>query len=209
MNRLVVLVLGAAIVVGAGIGSSINLITSNSGNSNSSLSSGKSQTTSKSANSNQQQATEKNCLADSCLQIPNLTYPAANLSQDVKDSLSQALDNEYKLEAYYQAVMAKFGDVRPFAMVIGAEQQHIAVIKSLFQKYGLTINENTWANKSFEISTFTGACQTSAAYESDTANMYVNLLPKVSNYPDITQVFTSIKDASLNNHLPAFKKCST
>jgi hypothetical protein len=33
------------------------------------------------------------------------------------------------------------------------------------------------------------------------------LIPEVTNYPDITEVFTSLMNASQDKHLPAFQKC--
>lgn len=158
---------------------------------------------------NKQQITQNNCLADTCLQVPNLNYPVSTLPQSVQDALTKSLDNEYKLRDYYQAVINKFGDTRPFSMIIGAEDQHIAVLTSLFQKYGLTILADNWANQTYSLSTFQLACQTSVTYEQDTVDLYNNLSNQVTNYPDIMTVFTSIKEAAQNNHLPAFDKCSS
>lgn len=156
----------------------------------------------------QQQITAKNCIADTCLQVPNLTYPVTGLNQTAKDALSKSLDNEYKLQAYYQAVINKFGNVRPFSMVIGAEAQHISVITSLDEKYGVTPVTNQWSAQSFPLGTFQNSCQTAASYEKDTVSMMNSLIPQVSSYPDITQVLSNIRDASQANHLPAFQQCS-
>ena len=156
----------------------------------------------------QQRITQQDCLADTCLRVPNMTYPASTLPSDIQTDLAKAMNNEYKLQAYYQAVLSHFGNLRPFAMIIGAEEQHIAVLNSIYQKYGLTPQTNQWSNKTFSLSTFSSACQTAASYEQETINLYNGLLPQVSNYPDIYQVFTSLRDASQNSHLPAFNQCS-
>ncbi len=217
-SLIVPVVVVAAVIVAAGIGTAMYFTTrSNNNQANTSASNnGDSQLTTAGAQGvptseptqAQQQITAKNCIADTCLQVPNLNYPAANIDQNVKDALAKTLDNEYKLQAYYQAVINKFGDRTPFSMIIGAETQHIAVITSLDEKYSVTPVANQWSNQSYSLNTFQTSCQTSAAYERSTVDLLNGVLPQVSSYPDITQVFTNIKEASLNNHLPAFEKCS-
>ena len=41
-----------------------------------------------------------------------------------------ALDDEYRAEAIYDAVMQKFGEVRPFINIIEAERRHAAMAKA-------------------------------------------------------------------------------
>lgn len=212
MNKLIIGSIVAVVAASAASGAGVYLSTRSTGGS------GNTATTAPQATQlpatdepiqNRQQITQQNCLADTCLQVPNLNYPVSTLPQSVQDALTKSLDNEYKLRDYYQSVINKFGDTRPFSMIIGAEDQHIAVLTSLFQKYGLSVIADNWANKTYNLSTFQLACQTSANYEQDTVNMYNSLLPQVTNYPDITTVFTSLRDVAQNNHLPAFDKCST
>ena len=57
--------------------------------------------------------------------------------------------------------------------------------------------------------TLTAACQTGVDAEIANADLYKNiLLPIVTNYPDITAVFTNLMNASEEKHLPAFEKCN-
>ena len=217
MNRALIAAIAiTVIIVGAGTGAAVYLATrssqpimsaSDSNNSQPTNSSQQTLPTSEPTQA-QQRITAKNCISDTCLQVPNLNYPVTPINQAVKDTLSKTLDNEYKLQAYYQAVINKFGDQRPFSMIIGAETQHIAVITSLDEKYGLTPVTNQWAGHTFSLVSLQAACKTSASYEQSTVGLLSTLLPQVSNYPDITQVLINIKDASQNNHLPAFEKCS-
>lgn len=153
-------------------------------------------------------ATTRNCVADECLQVENLEYPAATLSEEVTTSLKKALDDEYKAQATYDTVISKFGNVRPFIMIVRAEEQHIAALKSLFDKYGISIPENPYVNVSIP-ETVKQACQTGVDAEIENVRLYrEDLLPTVSGYQDITAVFTNLMNASETKHLPAFERCN-
>jgi len=98
--------------------------------------------------------------------------------------------------------------VRPFSMIIRAEESHITSLKSLFDKYGVTIPENTWAKKITVKPTVNENCQIGVDAEIANANLYKEqLLPIVAEYPDITNVFTNLMNASEQKHLVAFNKC--
>ncbi len=214
MNKVVIAIIAAIILAGAATGTGIYMASKNNNTT------AKTQTQTQNQNQAQlstptdepiqlqQRINQQNCLSDTCLQVPNLNYPVATLPADVQNALSQSLTNEYKLQAYYRAVINKFGDLRPFAMIIGAEDQHVAVLNSLFDKYGVAKPTNSFTNQNYSFTNFQSACQNSVAYEQATVNLYNALLPKVSSYTDITQVFSNLKDAAQNSHLPAFEKCA-
>jgi len=52
-------------------------------------------------------------------------------------ALCEALDDEYKARATYQAVVDAFGPVLPFAHIIPSEQQHINALLNLLAARGL------------------------------------------------------------------------
>lgn len=150
-----------------------------------------------------------NCLADDCLLVDDLDYPAGELSDDVKEALDEAINDEYKALSTYEAVIDKFGAIRPFSMIKGAEEQHIASLKAVYDKYGLTVPENTWTTKVSTPATLQEACQIGVDAEIANAKLYkVQLIPMVENYEDIVGVFTVLMDASEQKHLPAFEKCN-
>lgn len=150
-----------------------------------------------------------NCLADECLLVDDLEYPVGVLSQEVQVALDEALNDEYKALATYEAVIDKFGFVRPFAMIKGAEEQHIASLVALYDKYGLTTPDNSWLGKITVPDTLTEACQVGVEAEIANAALYQDeLLPVVADYEDISAVFKSLMTASEENHLPAFEKCN-
>ncbi|HOX96505.1 MAG TPA: hypothetical protein PLI45_03950 [Candidatus Woesebacteria bacterium] len=153
--------------------------------------------------------TRGNCLADECLLVENLEYPVGELSTAAKTALNEAINDEYKALAVYQKITAKLGTVRPFSIIKGAEEQHIASLTSLFSKYGLAVPQNTWTNKVTSPNTLKEACQAGVDAEVANASLYKEkLLPAVSDYEDITLVFTNLMNASKEKHLPAFEKCN-
>lgn len=150
-----------------------------------------------------------NCLADDCLGVEGLNYPAQEITAEAKTALAKAIDDEYKALSVYESVIKKFGMVRPFSMIKGAEEQHIASLKSLFDKYGITVPENKWTNKVSAPATLQSACQMGVEAEIANAMLYRSeLLPAVVKYEDITLVFNNLMNASEQKHLFAFEKCN-
>lgn len=148
------------------------------------------------------------CLADECLSVDGLEYPAGDLSDEAKSAVLSALDDEYKALAVYESIMEKFGRIRPFAMIAGAEEQHIAALRAVLDKYGVGIPANPWIGKVSAPDTVETACQ--SGYDAEVANAALyreTLLPKVREYRDITGVFTNLMNASQDRHLPAFERC--
>jgi hypothetical protein len=151
---------------------------------------------------------KNNCLSDDCLSVDNLNYPIEGLPEEVKKALNKAIEDEYKAYTVYNKTIEKFGMVRPFSMIIRAEENHIASLKSLFDKYGLEIPVNNWGDKVFAESSIKDSCKIGVTAEIDNAKLYrEELLPLVKNYEDITIVFTNLMNASQEKHLPAFEKC--
>lgn len=153
--------------------------------------------------------TKDNCIADECLITKEeVTYPVSILPQDVVDTLNKAIDDEYKARDTYNAVIDKLGSVKPFSQIVRAEEQHITSLKSLYDKYGIKIPDDTYIGKIIAPATLKDACALGVDAETKNIALYRDdLLPKTNNYPDIAQVFTSLMNASESKHLPAFQKC--
>ena len=152
---------------------------------------------------------EETCLADDCLAVEELEYPAGTLPESVKNALDEAINDEYKALSTYEVVISKFGMVRPFSMIKGAEEQHIASLKAIYDKYGLEVPRNEWSGSVAAPSTLQEACQTGVDAEIANASLYRDkLLPAVSDFQDITIVFTNLMNASQEKHLPAFDRCN-
>jgi hypothetical protein len=57
---------------------------------------------------------------------------------------------------------------------------------------------------------FQEVCAIGAAAEVENARLYdEDLIPAVADYAEIVTVFTALRDASVNNHLPAFQRCAS
>jgi hypothetical protein len=153
--------------------------------------------------------TRGNCLSDDCLLVDDMDYPAGELARDVVDALDAALDDEYKALSTYLAVIEEYGSVRPFSMIKGAEETHIAALKAVYDKYGLEAPENPYLGTITPPTTLGDSCTLGVEAEIANAALYQDeLLPVVADYPDITAVFTNLMTASEAKHLPAFERCA-
>ncbi len=150
----------------------------------------------------------KNCISDECLEVNNLEYPVDSLPDNIQKALSTAINDEYKAEATYQKIVDTFGEIRPFIMIKRAESQHINSLKAIYEKYGISIPENNLASSVPTFTSIAEACQAGVDAEIANVAIYDNLFDTVKDYDDITNVFTVLRDASQNNHLPAFQKCA-
>lgn len=136
----------------------------------------------------------------------NLELTKNNLS--LKSFLDRALQDEYFAFNTYKKVIEKFGEVKPFSNIIQAEQKHISLLLSLYQKYGIepSLNSGEFSPLSESLA---GNCQGGVEAEIKNAELYKKeLLPSVASYADVAEVFTELMNASLQNHLEAFKRCS-
>ena len=159
-------------------------------------------------NKKQPLVNRQNCLAEDCLMVDDFEYPAGELPQPIVGALNEAINDEYKAYSTYEAVIKKFGNVRPFSMIIRAEEQHISSLKSIYDKYGLTPPQNDLSDNITAPESVQQACQIGVDAEIANATLYQEkLLPAVIDYPDITAVFKNLSDASQQKHLPAFEKC--
>lgn len=154
------------------------------------------------------QLNKNNCLADDCLLVDGVEYPVGVLPDNVKQALDKAIMDEYKALSTYEAVITKFGPTRPFSMIKNAEEQHIASLKAIYDKYGISVPENTLIGTLSAPVTLQESCQVGVEAEIANASLYRNeLLPEVKDYADITMVFENLMNASQVKHLPAFERC--
>ena len=128
------------------------------------------------------------------------------LSDTEKDALTQAILEEYGALNLYNGVIEEFGNVTPFYRIAKAEQQHVNALIKQATKYGVTIPENPGLAEAVSFGTLSEACAAGAAAEIADAALYDTLKP-VTTHSDIVQVYTTLQNASLNSHLPAFQTC--
>ena len=129
------------------------------------------------------------------------------LSDAVLDAMNDGIQDEYHAELTYMKVIEKFGEVQPFSNIVSAEERHSEAIARLFVNYDLPVPPSLWNLDNVpEFATLTDACAGGVAAELDNIALYDDLLTR--DLPqDVRNVFTNIRAASLENHLPAFQAC--
>jgi len=135
---------------------------------------------------------------------------AQALPEATQKALLRALEDERHAEAFYAAVIAKFGEVRPFTNVVRAEQRHADQVISVMTQYGIEAPPNNFASSPLAPpATLQDACKAGVDAEIANKSLYdEQLIPAAQGYPDVISLFERLRDASQNNHLPAFRRCA-
>jgi rhodanese-related sulfurtransferase len=141
--------------------------------------------------------------------------PVEKVSADTKSKLDErtekallaALADERQAQAVYGAVLDKFGDARPFSNIVGAEKRHEAQLLPLFEKYGVKVPQNEFTKEKVQLpETLAEACRKGVEGEKANIALYDGFLEFVRE-TDIRDAFVYLREASKNNHLPAFERC--
>lgn len=144
-------------------------------------------------------------------QMFNLTLPPATpgeLPADVVDAITAGLLDEYHAYAVYQAVIDQFGTVRPFTNTQRSEAQHAAMLEFIFERYGVALPTYAGLDTVPQFESLSDACSLGVQAEIANYGLYDQWIETVQDYPDIVQVFTTLRDASQYQHLPAFEQCA-
>lgn len=129
------------------------------------------------------------------------------LPGDVVAALNAALLDEWRAYDTYQMVIDQFGAVRPFTAIQSAETQHATALEFLFERYGLALPAREFVSVT-NFASLSDACSLGAEAEVANFALYDSWVATASEYPDITQVFTALRNASEFQHLPAFERCA-
>lgn len=135
------------------------------------------------------------------------TVTNPTLDDRTKQAMVEAINDEYNARAFYTVVIEKFGEVRPFSNIVQSEDRHVQLWNSLFNKYSVTIPEDTFAGKVQAPETWQAACKMGVEAEIANVKMYDNFLTFVKQ-PDLRAAFTQLRYVSQNNHLRAFQRCA-
>lgn len=120
--------------------------------------------------------------------------------------LHEALEDEYKARATYQAVIEAFGPVRPFVNIVEAEDRHARALLTLFEAFGLTPPPDRWAGDVLAPPSLREACRAGVVSELENREMYERLLSRTT-HPEVVAVMKRLQQASQERHLPAFERC--
>lgn len=141
------------------------------------------------------------------LAMAAILSPSLMASADQDKALRMALDDEYKAEATYSQVMNDFGQVRPFSNIRRAEQRHIEALLPLFTKYGLEVPDNPYIGKVGFYDSVREACEAGVEAEIENVALYDQIDAMVED-SDVAFVFSRLRQASQDKHLPAFERCA-
>jgi hypothetical protein len=146
------------------------------------------------------------------LGLAGLALAAANenpLDETVRAAIAEALQDEYQGEAIYARVLKDHGEIRPFSRVVYAERRHAGFLEQLFEDRGLAVPENRWAGA--EVPSYASvkdACVAAVEFEVRNVALYDRLLAAESLPDDVRRAFEYNRNASLQNHKPAFERCA-
>lgn len=126
--------------------------------------------------------------------------------QATQSAMKEALFDEYKAQSLYQAIIDKFGQVRPFINIVNGEVRHAQRLETLMTRYGMEIPENPFVGNIQAPNSLQEACQIGVEAEIENLEMYDQFLTFVEEN-DIKNTFQALRDASEYNHLPAFQRC--
>lgn len=127
-------------------------------------------------------------------------------TSEIRSILLEALQDEYKAEATYASVIARFGPVRPFVNIIEAERRHAEAIRMQLQRHGWECPSNSWFGKVPPPETLLEACEAAIEAEEENIRLYDRLLPQIGDR-GARRVLENLQRASRDHHLPAFRRC--
>ncbi len=130
------------------------------------------------------------------------------LDAQTTQALIDALNDEYHAHAFYEAVIAKFGQVAPFTNILRAEQLHIETVKLLLTRYNVAIPADAYTGKVTAPATLKEALQAAVDAEKANVALYDRLLASVTQ-ADIKTAFEQMRLVSQTRHLPAFEQALT
>jgi rubrerythrin len=123
-----------------------------------------------------------------------------------REALARALDDERHAIAFYAAVIEKHGERRPFTNIIDAERRHAGSLLRQFERLGLEVPTNRWAEREFDVpDDFRQLCDEAVASEIRNVRLYDDLIAATDD-PQVRRVFERLQAASRERHLPAFAR---
>lgn len=125
-------------------------------------------------------------------------------SLTLREMLTYALQDEYLAQTRYNKILGTFGYIRTFARIQEAELRHISALLQLFNRYQVPVPQDISPLFVTPPATIKKAYAAGVEGEIENIAMYEKFLD-LDIPADIRNVFTRLKDASLN-HLAAFER---
>lgn len=148
------------------------------------------------------------CLATAFAAPAQSEKAGHSLSPRVKEAIIDALvaeDGEYAARAKYTAVVAKHGQVQPYAYIRNAENYHVLALEGILRKNGITPPTDRYAGKATVPATLTDAANEAVRIEEKSAALYDRLLASAAGDAEITAIVQKLLRMTRESHLAAFK----
>jgi hypothetical protein len=130
----------------------------------------------------------------------------SRLDVQTRNAILSALDDERKAKAFYGAVLAKYGEIRPFSNIVNAEARHESALLALLAKYALEAPPDAWAARKVDVpATLQAALLGAIKIEQENVALYDGFLTFVKE-ADVQAVMSQLRWASQERHLPAFQR---
>lgn len=130
---------------------------------------------------------------------------SVSADQSVREALISAIEDERQAQAYYAAVVARFGQVRPYTQLVKAEGRHEEILVRYCEQNGIEVPANQWATPTMPLpATLEEVRQQSLAREVKNVEMYDEFLKTIKT-PALVTIFENLRSASLDHHIPALK----
>lgn len=124
---------------------------------------------------------------------------------ETAESLRLMWLDEMRAQSFYAGVIARFGEVRPFANIVLAEAKHAATVEMLMRNHGVARPAEGPSDVPAVPATLAESFGIAVSAERANIELYTRLLDRVAE-PDIRAVMEQLRSVSQNNHLRAFER---
>jgi hypothetical protein len=141
--------------------------------------------------------------------VAAFSQPAkATLLPAVKEALIDALageDGEYAARAKYAAIVAKFGQVQPYAYLRNAENYQSLALEGQLRKAGVVPPSDRFTGKASTPASLPEAAAEAIRLEERTVACYERLLRTVNGDSDLTRIVQNLQRMTREGHLASVK----
>ena len=131
----------------------------------------------------------------------------AAIDAQTREALGEALADLRNKKAFYDAVMAEHGKVKPFTNIANAEAHQALVIEKVYRRHELEVPASAAPTGYTVPDSLRESCLAAAAAERESASLYAGLAEKVSD-GDIRGRFNRLRTLSTDYRIPAFERCA-
>lgn len=128
------------------------------------------------------------------------------MNADTRAALDEALQGEYESHASYRAVLAAFGNLRPFDEIVEAQERHVQALLRIYAGHEVDAPADPWAGRIEAPATLEDAYRRGIERARANDAMYARILGRVDD-ANIRVVMSQLREAARARHLPAFERC--